>query len=1279
MSGSADTPTSGTMDLAQAQAQARAQAQADDARARLSAQTVFDRPVVVEAGAGTGKTSILVARVLGWTLGAGWAEAQTDLTAALAAAHESGNPEGGRPESEARPDPGDVAARVLDGVVALTFTEAAAAEMASRIASALATLARGASLGPAFAPEALAGDPGAEVLAARARALLGQLDRLTACTIHAFCYTVLRRHPLEAGLHPDFVIDARGERLEEIVRGVVEDAVKSAYATSDPADPLIRLATSGQTPQRLAEALRYFAFEGVPSRGLEADPFERDVMIGLATDLLDDLEAFLELTAGDLAGIKRTVNPKRAEEAASASAAAVREALDTVGSGAGSGLALVTGLAATLTSIWEPKAWSHWKKWAKGSFGKGEAETLGDRQDRVARLAEKIRRPIAYLRKASPELFDAGRRCLEPLLARVEAEARTAGVVNFQALLRDAQALLAEHPGTLRYERGRIRQLLVDEFQDTDKLQCDIVRRLALTGDPAGEDAGAGQLGLFLVGDPKQSIYGWRNADLAAYESLVELAVEAGGERFALVRNFRSRPEILTEVERAVAPVMMAEPGVQPGFEPLIASAAADEAEAADPGSSPVEFWISWHPDQGGTTRHGEAAEIEARAIAEDLERLHASGVRWKDCALLMRNASRVDTYLEAFRDRAVPFVVTSDKQYFRRREVIDAAALIRTVIAPADHVALVTFLRSPVVGVPDAALIPLWSRELPRLLTELDGTDPEINLRLDAIEAVVREAAGEVPADLPGLKALAGWEEAAVFAIRALAELRRSAAEEPADRFLERLRRTLLQEATEAARYLGRYRVANLARLFRTVEAGLEQQRGDYRSVLRLLRRSISMALDAEEALPREAAEDAVQVMTIHKAKGLEFDHVYLAQLHAQGQSSERSPLDADRGWTGSGPLELVLFDQATLGFEAVERHRERVAAAEQVRTLYVAMTRARKRLVLVGNWPDPPKRGRSKQPTYVDLLRSRAGLPASLADLGETAGVLREGVVDAEGVRWRFPGLSAGEPEAPSPPPARPPLSRADLAGIAKASDELLERRRRARRHRDRPLFSGAAVGHDLENPETPPDSGPAGPREGPAQPDAHGVDRTIALALGETIHAALQAWDFYRPIESERRRHLRRGHAALATKGLGPRLDRARELYDEMLGRLASGSLLERLVESPDQVVARECPVLLPAGAGEPAGPIVAVSGIVDLVLRGSDGRYTVVDFKTDRLEDGDELERRAAVYAGQLDTYATALAQALDLEDPPGQELWFLWPDRSWTPAGPAGARQSDPRA
>ena len=1200
------------------QPSAERQLLADDESGRRAAQTEFERPLLLEAGAGTGKTTTLIHRILAWSLGSGW------ITAAAELARESDGEEGAADR---------VAARVLEGVVAVTFTEAAAAEMAARVAEGLAQVAADDS-------EALDGFLAAELpeieeprLERRAAALLGAIDHLTVSTIHAWCRGLLANHAVDAGLHPDFGVDPSGERTEAVAREVTEEAIRRAYAKGDHDEPLVRLAAFGFGPRRLAEALTELARRAVPARLLEYDPFEKKGLDSLVDTLAEALGELIE-AAAPLDGQPAKFLGPRVLAAARTSYAALDQLPEEP-------LSRAALLAALLRSTWPDNLCTRLKDWLKGTFAKGEAAELGEGAADLGAIAERLRPQVTQLRRLNPPLFDAARRSLAPLLQESGRRLRSHGIAGFDSLLIDARDLLAEHPDVRRQIRRGLRQLLVDEFQDTDRVQCDLVRLLALEGTGT-------RPGLFLVGDPKQSIYGWRNADLGAYDEFARDLEAVGGARFSLCRNFRSAPPILAEVERTVAPVMVRAEGLQPRFERLLPSERTrDRPGFRHGGWAPVELWVaglggSW---RGGGADDQEIAELEARAVAADIRRLHdEQDVEWREFGILMRSGSRVDTFESALRAAAVPFTVSRDRQYYRRREIIEAAALVRVIVDPDDHVALLAYLRSAAAGVPDAALIPLWGREFPKLVTELQRPSAA---PLQQVRDLLAEVAAALPADLPGLQRVEGWHLSAAAAVDRLVRLRRSFAEETADRFVEALRRMTLTEVTEAARYLGQFRVANLDRFYRGLEEALAERGGDAQAVLRALRRSLREAVEPDEQRPRDPTENAAQVITIHSAKGLEFGHVYLVETHAGAGGSEKFGLDLDERWASRERLEYALFGSPTPSFYRVRQERRRVDSAERVRTLYVALTRARERLVLVGRWPPKPKpRAPEAAESFGDLLCSRHGLPDDLEALREEA---VDGRVDRGEARWVF--------LEPSEPAIAPPDEAATGPGVDRiASDENTLRglRRAAARRMELPLGRPASqeAAARLERLTA------GGTGGEPAS-------RDVALHVGSAIHRMLESWQ----LDGEPGAELASGRARvageLAATLPAAMLPEARERAGELIDRFEGGTLLERLREIGPSVVGREVPVLLPADAGA----VGFVSGALDLIYTDpASGRLTIVDFKTDRVDDEQAIADRAAAYRPQEELYARAVHLAFGLEREPATELWFLWPDRLWTHAG-----------
>src|SRR5262249_35511120 len=328
------------------------------------------------------------------------------------------------------------------------------------------------------------------------------------------------------------------------------------------------------------------------------------------------------------------------------------------------------------------------------------------------------------------------------------------------------------------------------------------------------------------------------------------------------------------EVARVIAPAMVEVRGVQPVFEDLLAAPA--DGDAAPP-TGALEYWISSDCDGAGRlapTRSRVATEREATHLADDLLRAAREGGwawRWEGVGILLRSMADADVYLEALRRADVPYVVGRDRSYSRRREVIEASALVRAVLDPSDQIALVATLRSAWVGVPDAAWRPLWANGFPDgVRRALDGREGAREPLVRAVRAAAAEVQGQ---PIPGLERLDGWEASLIHALDVLVALRRSFEGDPAECFVEKLRTLPLLDAVEAARSLGAWRLANLDRFFRELGTALEESGGDPAPVLRGLRRDASRDPDWDEGRAQHPSEDAVQVMTVHGAKGLEFD----------------------------------------------------------------------------------------------------------------------------------------------------------------------------------------------------------------------------------------------------------------------------------------------------------------------------------------------------------------------------------------------------------------------
>ena len=641
---------------------------------------------VVRAGAGCGKTAVLAGRFV-------------ELL---------------RPGPDGRsavPDVGQI--------LAITFTEKAAAEMKKRIRALVSEAADAAGDGERGHWERVR------------RELLGaQIS-----TIHAVCARVLREHPLEAGIDPHAVVldehDSRDYR---------ERAVE--------AEILQRLAAGDPVTRRLVARAR--GLHG--TRGHAAVP--------VVVRLLDTL-ARLGLDGGWLLATTRQYTDP----------AVVEVVLDEARSG------LVTAVETWLatpakTKIPLAECWAAWKERVE----RVDATTSSDEFMRLRDLGlafgkqrgsgltawlqvdgDRMKGTLASAWGAAATAGEA--RATAELVADVEralaARKRADGVLTFDDLVRGAESVMASHPTVARRYGSRFRALLVDEFQDTDAVQAKLIAHVA-----AGADTS-----LFVVGDEKQSIYRFRGADVSVFADTSARV----GTPFPLGRNFRSQPDVLAFVNALAAEIFRV-PAEQRGdgqwvtFEPahrLSAHRAQRRADAV----RLVTFAALPEVATVSTAR-----EIEARVLAEVLvdlrERAH-DPVGYGDIAVLFRTLNQVKAYEYALARRGVPYYVVKGRGFFQCQEVRDLANLLAAIAQPSDDLALAAVLRSPLFGLDDDAL---W-----RLAWPTGAVRPDLGGRFRAGERFDDLGTGGGAAVrardvLSGLRALHGRSHIAETLVRALA-----------------------------------------------------------------------------------------------------------------------------------------------------------------------------------------------------------------------------------------------------------------------------------------------------------------------------------------------------------------------------------------------------------------------------------------------------------------------------------------------------------------------------
>jgi ATP-dependent helicase/nuclease subunit A len=502
--------------------------------------------------------------------------------------------------------------------------------------------------------------------------------------------------------------------------------------------------------------------------------------------------------------------------------------------------------------------------------------------------------------KIEEETVERALRFADEFARGFRADYLKAGYLSFDGILLRVHQLLNDptFPGVRDLLRARYDVVLVDEVQDTDPVQGEIIRLLC--------ENGAGKLvpgKLFLVGDPKQSIYAFRGADIDAYEGLVRRILDQGGDRVVLRTNFRSHGALIDWVNSAFGRIIQSPP-----YEAIEAAA---DAEQELPGPA-IEAVIV----EGA--KAGESREVEAREIAAWIQK-RPEGLLYRDVAILMRSLVEVGPYLEALRAKGIPYVVEGEKYFYGTTEVVDFVNLLRAAANPHDTVAFLGVLRSPYGAAPD--------REIHEHRKGLDYRSPEL--------------------PWPVCGRLRRWNaEAGRIGVGAFLDL-----------VMEESRALEIAQAG----YHGEQAVANLLKL-RAKAGELEARAGcTLREFLDEARKAVrDLEVEGESPLADETL-DAVKVLSIHRAKGLEFPVVILPDLH-RGKSAGRQPV-LRFDWP-TRTLGVRLGDRINAGSAWLEdRHRER-EREEARRVLYVACTRAEQKLILLGS-------AEAKEEAFLSLLR--------------------------------------------------------------------------------------------------------------------------------------------------------------------------------------------------------------------------------------------------------------------------------------------------------------------
>ncbi|HUS11932.1 MAG TPA: UvrD-helicase domain-containing protein [Pyrinomonadaceae bacterium] len=791
----------------------------------------------------------------------------------------------------------------IDQIVAITFTNRAANEMRERLRKALDGLLRSAR--------------GAE--RARWMRYKRTLDGAVITTIHGFCMRLLREFPVEAGLDPQFrLLDEH--RAATLLASAVEESLTEAIGRKD--ESVSRL-TAGIGRPLLANAL-WEMYLRVRGQGLSFDQILRQTATSHAA--AEDYDALCrELDAAMAAlitvrGLTSRADEKRA--AAEKSWLQVREILHS----SEASLADYCGAILEFREAARPDARSPIASLVKQLdeilWGENKEKSFGRLpQMRFDLLARDYATALVKILKSIDRRFGEKKQELSAL--------------DFDDLQVRTLELL-QRPEVLGRASSRYKFFLVDEFQDTNGLQRDLLEALVLKNNTRSN--------LFIVGDRKQSVYGFRGADVDVFSKMTDALIAAGGELVPLPLNFRSQPPLINFFNHLFARFFKPGDEVEKanlselGYVEHELSEGKREARDASP---LVELMIDSLSGEDDPKAKQTGRERDAKQVVQRIISLTAApSVNYRDIALLFRAMTDVPVYEAEFRRAGIPFQTVLGKGFYEREEITDLIQLCRFLDNRTDELALAAMLRSPLCGISDNTLLAL--RLGPRIGETAPGESPLSRKRPRPLFQALRKQREIDFIDEQEREALDRTREL----LGALIERRNRY---PIGNLLRFAVEKSAYTTVIAANYDGAQRLANIEKLFNLAERF-------ERSGAHLIRDFVKYVHDFETIGSRESegqlddSANAVKLMTIHQAKGLEFPVVIIPDLHRLRPSWEGYfLLDRHRGLTlkvPNGRGQMVSGRTFTV-FNERSRWRENF---ESMRLLYVAATRAQDRLILSG-----------------------------------------------------------------------------------------------------------------------------------------------------------------------------------------------------------------------------------------------------------------------------------------------------------------------------------------
>jgi ATP-dependent helicase/nuclease subunit A len=1080
-----------------------------DARQRIV--SCLGETLFVNAGAGTGKTRLLIDRV-----------AETVL--------------GGVP---------------MANIAVVTFTEQAGAELRDRLRARF---------------EEAAAYPQHQACAEQA---LDELDGAAIGTLHSFAYRVLSDHPIEAGLPP--LIDV----LDEVESGVAFDerwTEQCAALLDDDSlgESLLFAMAAGITLDNLRSLARKFTddWDLVADRVLAADPPGPASIPNIAP---------LAAQARRLAALAdRCINdddrllPKLAD-------------LDTWADR----LDAATDPPARLGVLGECAGWKFGRA---GNAGNWPGSDLDEIREACSELAREAKAIVGRIQNASLRML--AQRIATMVLGAARAR-QADGRLEFHDLLVLARELVRTRPQVRAELAGRYQRLFLDEFQDADPIQIELAVRIAAGAsgsEPGWADVTVPAGRLFVVGDPKQSIYRFRRADIATYLR----AQEVLGSSPALTTNFRTASPVLEWVNATFSQLIQTAPGSQPDYVPL------DANRNPPPGGRPVVvLGRDAHPGRlgAGELRSREAADVAAvitAMLAEEWQVKNEQNGQWRaarfsDIAILVPARTSLPQLEAELNAAGVPYRAEAGSLVYQAQQVRDLLAAARAIDDPSDTLSLVTALRSPLFGCGDDDLL-TWrqrGRSFSMFVPVDGGEGHPVAGALAYLRDLHRRARWMAPSEVLGA--------------------------------LVTDRRMLETAADDGPRTRDHWR--RLRFVIDQARAWAHAEHGGLRAYLAWAGRQGQESARVAEAVLPETDTDAVLVMTIHAAKGLEFPIVILSGMTSQPRRSRGVQVL----WPPAGGCEVKLGSRNQTGdFDASQPVDEQMASDERARLLYVACTRARDHLV---------------------VSMHRCGTTQT------NAALLAEASSDVPAVTFAAPPdvapLVVPRQRSGPPPPGwddwhdRITSARERTRLVSAVSASGLEGTDVLHRPGEAPIDPGLAK--DARDLELPP-----------------WYEGRFGTAIGRAVHAVLQEVDLATGAALD---HIVAAQAL--AEGVAEHAGIVRSLAQSAL----SSPIVRRAASRPHwketyvgtvvpaaSVSALASALDVHAGDGE-----IVLEGFVDLLYRDDDG-LVIVDYKTDTVPAG-AIASRISLYRPQLAAYARALEDATG-ESVARTVLLFLTPARAY---------------